>query len=125
VVTPAGPSTEFLLVEAGDQRTWWFFAADKDIPWPTADFTTHVSTHGGLTTLTVTARTILRSLTVFPDRLSPSAEPDRADLTLLPGESAVITIRSDEPLDEKQLVTRPVLRCVNLQTYASTTPTTA
>jgi beta-mannosidase len=112
--SPADRQTEFLLVEAGEQRTWWFFAPDRDIPWPVADFTTHVSSRGDLTTLTVTARTILRSLTVFPDRLAPAAEPDRADVTLLPGESTVFTIRSDEPLDEKQLVTRPVLRCVNL-----------
>jgi beta-mannosidase len=113
VSEPGDLNTEFLTVEAGDQRTWWFFAPDKDIPWPAADFTTHVSTRGELTTLTVTADTILRSLTVFPDRLSPSAEPDRADVTLLPGESAVFTIRSAEPLDEKRLVSRPVLRCVN------------
>ncbi|HEY0535427.1 MAG TPA: glycoside hydrolase family 2 protein [Actinoplanes sp.] len=114
LTSPGDRRTEFLLVEAGDQRTWWFFAPDKDIPWPAADFTTDVSTRGEVTTLTVTAGTILRSLTVFPDRLSPAAEADRADVTLLPGESAVFTIRSDEPLDEKQLVTRPALRCVNL-----------
>jgi beta-mannosidase len=114
LTSPGDRRAEFLLVEAGDQRTWWFFAPDKDIPWPAADFTTHVSAHGAITTLTVTAGTILRSLTVFPDRLSPAAEADRADVTLLPGESAVFTIRSDEPLDEKQLVTGPALRCVNL-----------
>jgi beta-mannosidase len=113
VAEPGDPRTEFLLAEAGGERTWWFFAPDKDIRWPAADFTAHVSARGGLTTLTVTAGTILRSLTVFPDRLSPAAEADRADVTLLPGESAVFTIRSDEPLDEKRLVDRPVLRCVN------------
>jgi beta-mannosidase len=113
VTSPVDPRSEFLLVEAGDQRAWWFFAPDQDIPWPAADFTTHVSARDDVTTLTVTANTILRSLTVFPDRLSPTAEADRADVTLLPGESAVFTISSAQPLDEKQLVTRPVLRCVN------------
>jgi beta-mannosidase len=113
LTSPGNPTTECLLVEAGGERTWWFFAPDKDIPWPAADFTTQVTTDGSTVELTVTARTILRSLTVFPDRLSASAEPDRADVTLLPGESVVFTIRSEEPLDEKQLVTMPVLRCVN------------
>lgn len=113
VASPGDPLREFLLVEAGDQRTWWFFAPDRDIPWPAADFTTEVTVDGPVVRLAVTARTILRSLTAFPDRLAPSAEPDRADVTLLPGESAVFTIRTDEPLDEKQLVSRPVLRCVN------------
>jgi beta-mannosidase len=113
LTTAGDPSDEFLLAEADGRRTWWFFAEDKDIAWPRADFATQVETRGEVTELTVTARTILRSLTVFPDRLHPSAEGDRADLTLLPGESATITIRSDVPIDEKQLIERPVLRCVN------------
>jgi beta-mannosidase len=113
VSEPGDITAEFLLVEAGDQRAWWFFAPDRDIAWPAADFTTEVVPDASGIRLTVTARTILRSLTVFPDRLSPSAEADRADVTLLPGESAVFTIRSDEPLDEKRLATKPLLRCVN------------
>jgi len=107
------PLTELIVAEAGDHRSWWFFAEDKDIPWPAPDFTTTVTQSGSSATVTVTAGSILRSLTLFPDRLSPSAEPDRAGITLLPGESVTFTVHSAEPLDPAALVSRPVLRCVN------------
>jgi beta-mannosidase len=109
LVTPADPAAELVVAETGDDRAWWFFVPDKDIDWPAASFTTSVSG----AQVTVTASSILRSLTLFPDRLSPSAEADRAAVTLLPGESVTFTVHSDEPLDPAALTTRPVLRCVN------------
>jgi beta-mannosidase len=63
--------------------------------------------------VTVTARTILRDVILFPDRLDPKATVDDALVTLLPGESAVFTVRSQVPLDPDALTGRPVLRCVN------------
>jgi beta-mannosidase len=63
--------------------------------------------------VTVTAGTVLRALTLFPDRLDPDAEVDRAGITLLPGESVTFTVRSERPLDPAALTSRPVLRCVN------------
>ncbi|MDT5023729.1 MAG: beta-mannosidase, partial [Micromonosporaceae bacterium] len=64
-------------------------------------------------TVTVTARTILRDVILFPDRLDPKATVDDALVTLLPGESAVFRVRSQIPLDPDALTSRPVLRCVN------------
>ena len=61
----------------------------------------------------MTARTILRDLTLFPDRLDPEATVDEALVTLLPGESAVFVVRSQLSLDPEALTNRPVLRCVN------------
>jgi beta-mannosidase len=126
LVTPGDPSTELILAEIDDQRTWWFFAEDKDIPWPAADYTVSVespslvpapsspaATGPRSTKVTVTAATILRSLTIFPDRLDPTAEPDKAAVTLLPGESVTFSINADAALDPAALSTRPVLRCVN------------
>ncbi|MBU2662046.1 glycoside hydrolase family 2 protein [Actinoplanes bogorensis] len=105
VATPGDPLTEFLV--AGEVT--WFWASDKDIPWPAADYTASVSG----AEVTVHARSILRSLTLFPDRLSPAAETDRAAVTVLPGESVTFTVTSAEPLDPDALTSRPVLRCVN------------
>ncbi|GID25654.1 glycoside hydrolase family 2 protein [Paractinoplanes brasiliensis] len=111
VATPGDVSTELLATDTG---TTWFWALDKDIPWPAAEFTTSVSRTGsGSTAVTVRATTILRSLTLFPDRLSPDAEPDRAGITVLPGESVTFTVSSPSPLDPEALTSRPVLRCVN------------
>ncbi|MBM2617484.1 glycoside hydrolase family 2 protein [Actinoplanes sp. LDG1-06] len=106
VATPADPRTELLVTDTG---TTWFWVSDKDIEWPAADFTATVDG----TSVTVHATTILRSLTLFPDRLSPEAETDRAAVTVLPGESVTFTIHSPEPLDPKALTSHPVLRCVN------------
>lgn len=61
----------------------------------------------------MTARTVLRDLALFPDRLDGSAQVDQALVTLLPGESTTFTVRADAPLDPAALTARPVLRCVN------------
>ncbi|MFG1988892.1 glycoside hydrolase family 2 protein [Actinoplanes sp. NPDC048988] len=113
VVTPGDPTMELIVAEIDGRRSWWFFAEDKDIPWPTPEHTTTVETTGTSTKVTVTAATTLRSLTLFPDRLHPTAEADQAAVTLLPGESTTFTIRSDVPLNPADLTKHPVLRCVN------------
>jgi beta-mannosidase len=113
VTTPGDPATELIVVDAGPDRAWWFFAPDKDIPWPAPSFTTEVSSDGPSTKVTVTAGSLLRSLTLYPDRLDPAAETDQAGVTLLPGESVTFTVHSELSLDPAALTTRPVLRSVN------------
>lgn len=112
---PDDPRRELLLAEAGESadRATWFFAEDKDIPWPAADYDATVEPVDGGVRVHVTARTILRDLTLFPDRLDPAAEVDEALLTLLPGETATLTVRATAPLEPRALTTRPVLRTVN------------
>ena len=106
-------AAELLVVDAGGRRAWWFFAEDKDIAWPPAIFDAQIKPNGDTTTVTITARNILRDLTLHPDRLDPAAEIDEAGVTLLPGESATFTISGAKELDPTALTTRPVLRCVN------------
>ncbi|GIF18687.1 beta-mannosidase [Actinoplanes tereljensis] len=113
LTTAGDPATEVIVAESDDHRTFWFFAEDKDIAWPAPAFTTSVASEGQSTTVTVTAGTILRSLTLYPDRLDPSAETDRAGVTLLPGDAVTFTVNSEKELDSAALVARPVLRCVN------------
>jgi beta-mannosidase len=113
VCTPDHPEAEVLVADAGETRAWWFFAEDKDIAWPLAAFDTDVEADGDVTRVTVTARNILRDLTLHPDRLDPSAEADDAGVTLLPGESVTFTVRGASGLDPAALTTRPILRCVN------------
>ncbi|MBX7268561.1 glycoside hydrolase family 2 protein [Micromonospora sp. Llam7] len=106
---------ELLVAEAGDPtgRALWFFAEDRDLRWPVAAFDATVEPARGGQRVRVTARTILRDLTLYPDRLDPSAEVDEALVTLLPGESTTFTVHAGTPLDPTALTTRPVLRCVN------------
>ncbi|MGW3603644.1 glycoside hydrolase family 2 protein [Micromonospora sp. NPDC005161] len=106
---------ELLVAEAGEsaERAMWFFAEDRDVDWPAAAWDATVEPVDGGQRVRVTARTVLRDLTLFPDRLDPSASVDRALVTLLPGESVTLTVRADAPLNEQALTTRPVLRTVN------------
>jgi beta-mannosidase len=104
---------EVLVADAGSNRAWWFFAEDKDMAYPAADFDATVEAIDGGYRVGVSARTILRDLTLFPDRIDPQATVDEALVTLLPGESTVFTVRSAVPLSPDELTSRPVLRCVN------------
>jgi len=113
LTTVDDPAGEVLVADANDARAWWFFAEDKDIAWPPADFDARVQIDGDATRVTVTAQNIVRGLTLYPDRLDPMAEADDAGVTLLPGESVTFTVRGASGLDPTALTTRPVLRCVN------------
>ncbi|WP_416900748.1 glycoside hydrolase family 2 protein [Micromonospora echinospora] len=112
---PEDATRELLVVEAGEsaERALWFFAEDRDIPWPAAAHDATVEPVDGGVRVHVRARTILRDLTLYPDRLDPAAEVDRALVTLLPGESTTFTVHSRLPLDPAALTTPPVLRAVN------------
>jgi beta-mannosidase len=112
-LTGDGRADELLRAQTGGADAWWFFAEDKDIPYPPAQFATSVTQVPGAVRLTVTAGNILRDLTVFADRLCPTAVVSDALVTLLPGESFSFTVQTDEPLSPEHLSSRPVLRCVN------------
>jgi beta-mannosidase len=115
VSVPDEPRGEVLVVDdhAAPRRAWWFFAEDKDMTYPEAAYDAIVERAEGGQVVTVTARTMLRDLSLFPDRLDPDATVDDAMLTLLPGESAVFTVSAPAELDPDALTRPPVLRCVN------------
>lgn len=111
--TPTDSAAELIVATAGEHRTLWFFERDRHLDYPEADYHATVSRIPTGVEVTVTARTLLRDLVVQADRLDPEAEVDRSLVTLLPGESAVFTVRSSAELDVDALTSRPVLRCVN------------
>src|SRR5690606_21648445 len=114
VADPGGNARrELLAVTAGDRRCLWFFAPDRELELPAPGFAAVAEPAADGATVTVTARTLLVDLALFPDRLDPAAEVDEQLVTLLPGESTTFRVRSAAPLDPAALVTRPVLRCVN------------
>lgn len=109
----ADPRRELLAVTADPRRCLWFFAPDRELELPAPRFTAAAEPVAGGFAVTVTAHTLLRDLALFPDRLDPAAEVDEQLVTLLPGETAVFTVRSAARLDTAALLARPVLRCVN------------
>ncbi|MEH1102079.1 glycoside hydrolase family 2 protein [Micromonospora sp. CPCC 205561] len=116
---PEQARRELLVAEAGGtaERALWFFAEDRDADWPPAGYDAVVEPVDGGQRVRVTARTVLRDLILFPDRLDPAAEVDEALVTLLPGETTTFTVRAHAPLDPAALTARPVLRCVNDVVY--------
>jgi beta-mannosidase len=114
VVAPDDTTAELLVASAeGASRTFWFFEEDKNLRYPIPGYDSEVAETEHGYAVTVTARTVLRDLTLFPDRLDPGASVDTALVTLLPGEIITFQVRTDAPLDAAELTARPVLRCVN------------
>ena len=81
--------------------------------YPTPGFDAKLTRTGGDLTLTITAKTLLRDLTIFPDRLDPQATIDDQVVTLLPGESRAFTITTDRELALEELTSRPVMQVAN------------
>lgn len=103
--------TELLVVEAGEWRTFWFAKPDKDLPYPRAEYDVEVLPGNEVQ---VTARTLLRDLALFADRLDPAAGVDDLLVTLLPGESHTFRIDGlSRPVSLEEVSRPPVLRCVN------------
>ena len=96
---------------AGDAtRAFWWFAPDKAGHAPRPEFDVKVSDDSK--SVTVTAKTLLRDVCLFPDRLHADAVASDACMTLLPGESFRFDVESPVPLDADRLKQPPVLRCV-------------
>ena len=113
VGVPSHATDEVLIVDAGDRRSVWTWLPDRDLAYPPADADATVTADATGYIVSVTARSLLRDVCLFPDRLHPDATVDAMLRTLLPGESATFVVVSP-PLEDPSLLTaRPVLRCVN------------
>ncbi|OUC90854.1 glycoside hydrolase family 2 protein [Streptosporangium minutum] len=113
VAVPGDPTAELLVARLGDRRAISFFAEDTQVTFPEAVHDAHAEVVEGGYQVTVTARTLLRELALFPDRLDPAASVNDMLVTLLPGESATFHIATRRQLDPAALTSSPVLRCVN------------
>ncbi|MEV4134884.1 glycoside hydrolase family 2 protein [Dactylosporangium sp. NPDC049742] len=107
------PRRELVVASAGPARAIRFFEEDPAVDYPVAAFTGTVAAVPGGYEVTVTATTVLRELALFPDRLGPAAVVDDMLVTLLPGESATFTVTTAASLRAADLLSHPVLRCVN------------
>ncbi|GAA3117033.1 glycoside hydrolase family 2 protein [Nonomuraea salmonea] len=111
VAQPRGREAALLTVELGTYRALFTTAEDPAMNYPPADYTATVAPEEGGHAVTITARTILRDLALFPDRLDPAATVDDQLVTLLPGETVTFHVKGE--VDPEALTSYPVLRCVN------------
>jgi beta-mannosidase len=114
IATPGSPERELLVVEAGSNRAWWWFVADRDFAYPRPTFAVELERLGGERhRLTLVADRLVRDLAVFVDRLSPDAEVDRQLVTALPGEPVELLVTGLADLDAFVVSRPPVCRTAN------------
>ena len=108
------PSRQCLAAHAdGARPAFWFDAPDRLLHYPVPQFDADLSRIGEEWLLRLSAGTLLRDACIFVDRIDPDATVSDQMLTLLPGESAEIRIRSTRSLTVEQLLSPPVFNCVN------------
>jgi beta-mannosidase len=113
LTTPRDRHAELLVAESGDRRAISFFAEDREVAFPLAASSASTTRIDDGWQVRIIADTLLRELAIFPDRLDPDATVDDQLLTLLPGDSVTFTVTGGAHIDPVELVTYPVLRCVN------------
>ena len=91
----------------------WFFARDKDLPYPPPRLDLAVEPDGADLAVTITAQSLVRDLCLFPERLDPAARVSDQLITLLPGESTRLRISGGRRLSPEELWTPGVLWSVN------------
>ncbi|MFG2044151.1 glycoside hydrolase family 2 protein [Dactylosporangium sp. NPDC048998] len=116
VATPDNGAAELIVADGDGGRAVWFFAEDVDLayPRPVVDVVARpVHDLQGGVDLEITARTLVRDLAVFPDRLDPAATVDDLLITLLPGESVTLRVHGAAEADPAAWSSAPVLRSAN------------
>ena len=109
----ADATAELIRAELTGVRGNWFFAEYRNSALAAARLHTELTPTGGGYTLKVTARTLVRDLTVLVDRLDPEARVSDMLVTLLPGESVDLAITTDTTLDLTAVTAPTVLRSAN------------
>ena len=110
---PANPRSEVLVARLGDARAVHLFVEDVEADLEAAPLSVEVAAVEGGYTVTVTARSLARDVTLLVDRLDPDAGVDDALVTLPAGESVTFQVRTTRSLTPEQLATVPVLRTAN------------
>jgi len=118
VAEPDHPGRELIHVAADLIRGWYFFAEDKDseLRKPALHATASAVSSGY--EVHVTAEVLVKDLALLADKVDPEAVVDEQLITLLPGESAVILVRSTATLDPQLLLDPAVLRSANQLLHA-------
>jgi beta-mannosidase len=113
MMRPADRSAQFVVAQAGEHRALWFFEPDKKLVYPEPKFDASLDRRPAGYALTVRARTVLRDLCVFVDRLDPSATISDQAVTLLAGEEVTLEIATKRELTRDHLLAPPVFQCAN------------
>jgi len=112
---PATDRTDLAIVVTaeGAERAVKLLVEDVDATLPEPRYEATVARTADGATVTVTAQTFLRTLSLFPDRVAEDAWVDSLLIDLFPGEAHTFQIAGDIPENAlTDLTSRPVLRSV-------------
>ncbi|MCX7522481.1 glycoside hydrolase family 2 protein [Microbacterium sp. STN6] len=115
--TAADAGRELLRASADDGSgpAWWFFVEDPELELAGLRDALQASARRTETgyEVRVTARSLVKDLTLQADRLDPRARVDSALITLQAGETHTFVVTSDAALEPERLLAFPVLCSVN------------
>jgi beta-mannosidase len=109
VAVAGDPRREVLVVGDGDERAWWWFDAGRDLDLDDPTLCWEHAFQGQELVLSVTADTVVRELTIYPERVAPSATVDRQLVNLLAGETTSFRILGAREADVAALTSTPAM----------------
>jgi beta-mannosidase len=109
----SAPEETVLSVKFGSARALHFFTDYKYSKLERTKFESSLSKTATGAILTVTAKTLIRDLTLMIDKLDSAGAVDKGLVTLLPGETAEFKVTSERELDISELTSEKVLRSSN------------
>lgn len=120
VSTPGNSANELLVATMHDTRALHYFAEDiaLDLPAPEADFEL-TRTGPDDWAFSVTARSLIKDLCIFVDRVHPDAIISDMLVTLLPGQTHVFAVTCKATLSVEVLSSKPVMRSANDLVFAA------
>ena len=114
VGVPRDPAAELVVVRAqGRPVAHFWFAEDIEAALPAPAWEVGAGRVGDGYEVSVRARTLVKDLALLADRLDPDAVVDDMLLTLLPGETARLHVRTERELPRDAFTDPAVLRCAN------------
>ena len=113
IAQSADSAAECVVAASNSERAFWYFEIDKNIVYPEPQFEDDVSIDGSEYSIKITARSFLRDVALFVDRLDPQAEVNDQLITLLPNESFTFRFKSNRRFSREAIIQRPVFQCAN------------
>ena len=117
VLSTSSPTEEYLVAEEESAgAAYWYFVEDPQLHLASQAEALEVAAErtGSGFAVRVSASSLIKDLTLFPDRLDPTAGVDTALVTLQAGRSHTFQVTSQQAdLDLAALTGRPVLRSAN------------
>jgi beta-mannosidase len=109
VADPTHRQCEVLTVGTGEMRAWWWYDHDRSLDLAPPNLAAAARTDGDDVIVEVTTDSIVRDLTIYPERVRPTATVDRQLVDLLAGESVEFRITGVTLDDVDALTRRPAL----------------